>query len=130
MIDHAALELLEDERYAAMLSKDTEALERLLHPDLVYMHSSGVADSKSSYIGGLRDGVWDYQHIRRSEQKFLVREPVALVFNRLSISIVIRGVAKELDNKALAVWVATEGRWQLLALQSGAIPVEKGIPIA
>ena len=59
---------LEDERYAAMLGKDAAALERLLHTDLVYMHSSGVADSKTSYIAGVRDRVWDYHRIGRSDQ--------------------------------------------------------------
>ena len=53
------IERLEDERYQAMLDKDAPTLERLLHPDLVYMHSSGVADSKESYINGLLSGVWD-----------------------------------------------------------------------
>ena len=60
---------LEDARYTAMLKGDVATLERLLHPVLVYMHSSGVADSKASYISGLRDGVWNYQHIERTDQK-------------------------------------------------------------
>ena len=32
------------------------------------------------------------------------------------------GVQKELDNRALAVWVRRGGAWRLLALQSGAVP--------
>ena len=59
---------LEDARYTAMLKGDVATLERLLHPVLVYMHSSGVADSKASYISGLRDGVLNYQHIERADQ--------------------------------------------------------------
>ena len=116
------IQKLEDERYAAMLAKDVKALERLLDPGLVYMHSSGVADSKESYIRGLRDGVWDYQRIGRSEQTVKVNGDTALVFNRLAISIKVRGVQKEMDNRALAVWVRREGAWRLIALQSGAIP--------
>jgi ketosteroid isomerase-like protein len=114
--------LLEDERYAAMLAKDVATLERLLDDDLVYMHSSGVADSKASYLAGLREGVWDYLKIGRSEQSVKVSGDTALVFNRLAISIKVRGVQKELDNRALAVWVRRGGAWRLLALQSGAVP--------
>jgi len=113
---------LEDERYAAMLAKDIAALERLLHPGLVYMHSSGVADSKASYIAGVRDRVWDYSAIARSDQTVRLHGSLALVFNRLKIDLSVRGVAKSLDNRALAVWTAEGGDWRLIALQSGMVP--------
>ena len=113
---------LEDERYAAMLAKDAAALERLLHSDLVYMHSSGVADSKTSYIAGVRDRAWDYHAIARSDQAVRLNGTLALVFNRLKIDLSVRGVAKSLDNRALAVWVAEDGTWRLIALQSGMVP--------
>jgi ketosteroid isomerase-like protein len=118
----ADIERLEDERYAAMLANDIDALQRLLHPDLVYMHSSGVADSKVSYIAGLRDRVWDYSRIERGDQTVKLHGSLALVFNRLKIDLSVRGVPKSLDNRALAVWVADESSWQLLALQSGMVP--------
>ena len=118
----------EDERYAAMLAGDVGALERLLHDDLVYMHSSGVADTKASYLEGLRDGVWDYRRIQRGDATLKVRPTLALVFNRVSMSIAVRGVAKQLDNRALAVWVPSAGGWQLVALQSGAIPHQADAP--
>ena len=117
----AEITRLEDQRYAAMLGKDADALQRLLHDDLVYMHSSGVADTKKSYIDGLREGVWDYSRIDRDDQTIRIAGPLALVFNRISISIAIRGVRKELANKALAVWSKDTGAWQLIALQSSAI---------
>ena len=114
---------LENERYAAMLAKDVEALDRFLHDDLFYMHSSGVADTKASDIAGVRDRVWDYRRIDRSEQTFRTHETIALVFNRLSISVAIRGELKEIDSRALAVWIPSGGSWQLIALQSGAVPM-------
>lgn len=123
MTDIADIARLEDERYAAMLAKDIGVLQRLLHPDLVYMHSSGVADSKASYIAGVRDRVWDYGAIARSDQTVRLHGALALVFNRLKIELTVRGVAKSLDNRALAVWVADGGGdWRLIALQSGMVP--------
>lgn len=109
---------LEDSRYSAMLTGDVGTLERLLHPELIYMHSTGVADSKVSYIAGLREGVWDYQHIERIEQRIVVQGGTALVFNRLVIKIKVRGVLKELDNRALAVWSEDNDEWRLVGLQS------------
>ena len=122
MTSIADIERLEDERYAAMFARDTGALERLLHPDLVYMHSSGIADSKASYIAGLRDRVWDYGSIERSEQTARLHGSLAMVFNRLKIGLTVRGAPKSLDNRALAVWTLDDGSWRLIALQSGVIP--------
>ena len=110
---------LEDARYTAMLNGDVATLDRLLHPLLVYMHSSGVADGKASYMSGLHEGVWKYQHIERTDQKTVVQGSTALVFNRLLIKIEVRGVHKELDNRAVAVWIRDNDEWRLLGLQSG-----------
>jgi hypothetical protein len=49
---------LEDSRYAAMLAKDIDTLNFLLHDDLTYVHSTGDIDTKQSYMAGLNDGTW------------------------------------------------------------------------
>ena len=110
---------LDDERYAAMLAGDAATLDRLLDPELRYTHSSGVVDSKASYIEGVRAKRWEYQSIDRSEETILVRGEVALVFNRFRASIRIGGASKELDNRMLAVWGKRgSGAWRLLAIHS------------
>lgn len=109
----------EDERYQAMLEGDEQALDRLLDAELVYTHSSGVADTKASYLDGVRQKIWEYQDIARSDETIVMRDAVALVFNRLRIKINIRGTPRLLDNRALAVWTMSgEGSWRLLALHS------------
>jgi len=124
-MDVAEILRLEDERYAATLAKDFDALERLLHSELVYMHSNGIADSKASYISGIRDGVWDYNRIERSNQTVKTYERFALVFYRLVIDIAVKGVEKHLNNRALAVWAPEGSAWRLIAMQSGPIPETK-----
>jgi hypothetical protein len=110
---------LEDERYAAMLAGDSATLERLLDPALRYTHSSGVVDSKTSYVDGVRAKRWEYQSIDRAEETIVVRGEAALVFNRFRAGIKVSGVAKQLDNRMLAVWTRTEdGAWRLLAIHS------------
>ena len=110
---------LEDERYQAMLDGDAGTLDRLLDPELVYTHSSGAADSKASYIDGVKQKIWQYQDISRTDETIVVRDNVALVFNRLRIGINVRGTPRKLDNRALAVWSNSGGdNWRLLALHS------------
>lgn len=109
----------EDERYRAMIDVDVEALERLLDPQLVYTHSSGIVDTKRSYIDGVRDGVFDYRDIERVDETIIVRGDHALVSNRCRMDIYVGGTRKALDNHVLAVWSRQDGdRWSFLALHS------------
>jgi ketosteroid isomerase-like protein len=120
------IEAAEDARFAAVRAADTSALAGLLHDQLVYMHSSGIADTKQSYIAGLSDGTWIYRAVDRSEQRIEVRDGVALVFNRLHLDLIVKGVPKDIDARALSVWVRETGRWQLIAVHSGAVPQQAG----
>jgi ketosteroid isomerase-like protein len=113
---------LEDARFAAMVGKDVETLDRLLDDKLIYMHSTGIADTKASYLEGLRTGVWDYQSVDRTDQRIQVDGDVVLVFCKMSIRLISRGVFRAFDSRALAVWVRKPDGWRLLAVQSGTIP--------
>lgn len=112
---------LEDERYRAMLAKDDARLDQLLDERLRYIHSSGVVDSKASYLSGLREGVWDYRAITRDDQTIVPLGDAALVFCHLKIDLVVRGTAKKVDSRALAVWSRTDHGWRLVAVQSGSL---------
>ena len=115
----ADIRRLEDERYQAMLDGDAAVLDRLLDPELVYTHSSGIADTKASYMDGVRQKIWEYRDISRSDETIVIRDNAALVFNRLRIDINVRGAPRKLDNRALAVWTkGKDGNWTLLALHS------------
>ena len=120
MLQKAILQL-EEQRYAAMVHADVEALERLLDPALTYTHSSGVIDTKASYIAGVRDKVWEYQHIVRENERVVLRGNAALVFCRLRIDLRVRGMPRKVDSNALAVWVEEGGQCRLLAVQSCAV---------
>jgi hypothetical protein len=119
--DISKIETMEDRRYAAMLDKDMNMLRSILHDQLTYVHSSGVTDTKASYIAGLETGVWDYRCIRRSKQTIRVQGSLALVFNRISMNIAVRGHLVCMENRDLAVWIYEANIWRLIAVQSSAI---------
>jgi hypothetical protein len=116
------IQQLEDVRYVAMVDKDVHKLDGLLDDELIYVHSTGVADTKSSYVDGLRNGAWDYQSIDRTDPRIQVDKDIALVFCKLSIRMVSHGEFRAFDSRVLAVWVRRTDNWRLLAVQSGAIP--------
>ena len=55
---------LEDKRFAAMIGGDWKTVQGLAHDQLLYTHSSGITDTKASWVesiescavAGLRDG--------------------------------------------------------------------------
>jgi hypothetical protein len=53
---------LEDKRYAAMCSGDFGALEAMLHDELLYTHSSGLTDTKATWLASLKHAVARVQH--------------------------------------------------------------------
>ena len=54
------IRLLESRRYRAMCEADAKTLEELLADSLVYTHSYGGADTKASYLDGIRSKKWQY----------------------------------------------------------------------
>lgn len=123
--DIAAIEDLEDRRYAAMLVADLETLDALLHDDLIYAHSTGGMDSKAVYLAALRDKVTIYQHVERAEQTVSVTGDIGLVFNHIRIDARHKGADLHLDNLMCAVWLREAGAWRLLAIHSGAVPPQR-----
>jgi ketosteroid isomerase-like protein len=120
--DIAELAALEGRRDAAMLAGDTATLAELLHDELVYMHSTGGADTKTSYVNGLRDKVFEYRKLERDDQTVRVHGDLGMVFYRMRADVVVRGNPRHLDNRLLSVWTRDGGKWRMIGLQSGSIP--------
>ncbi|HUC16133.1 MAG TPA: nuclear transport factor 2 family protein [Acetobacteraceae bacterium] len=111
----------EDQRFAALLAGDIDALAPLLHRDLRYVHSSGDIENRDAYLAELRAGASSYLEARRSNEKIVVHGETAMVFNQLDMSVIHLGQPRQVHSAALAVWVLEQGSWQLIALQSTAL---------
>jgi ketosteroid isomerase-like protein len=59
----ADIEALERKRFAAQVSKDFDFLEKVFADDLVYTHSSGKQDNKTTYIASIKEGKSVYNKI-------------------------------------------------------------------
>jgi hypothetical protein len=113
---------LEQRRFKAMCAGDVGALDELLHRDLKYTHSSGVVDSKASYLRGVGEKQWDYQRVKSSSEIVSIYDGAALVHCRLQIDLRVKEAPKAVDSIALTVWIEDEGRWQVVAVHSTAHP--------
>lgn len=116
------IKTLEDQRYAAMCAGDAAALERLLADSLVYTHSYGGSDSKTSYLEGIRAKKWQYRRIDRPKEEIQVHGDCAVVTGQVRIELLSEGKPKKLNSRFTNVWVKGAKGWQMVAWQSTPLP--------
>ncbi len=116
------IENLERQRFAAQVSKDFDFLDNIFADDLVYTHSNGKQDTKSTYIASIKEGKSVYNKID-------VEEIVVRVYSNDKTAVVNGKVMIEqtsADNKLVmlhlrytAVYTKTGKKtWQLNTWQS------------
>ena len=112
----------EDARYEAQMDDDFDALEKLLGKDLVYIHSSTVQDTKSSFIESLRTGKVSYHSMERSNTKVRVFGDVAIITGNAVFEVTARGRDKTLNLLFHSVWVKREDGPQFVSWQATLLP--------
>ena len=109
---------LEDRRYRTMCDADAKALDELLADSLVYTHSYGGADSKASYLEGIRSKKWQYRKIERPVENIQVHGDCAIVTGKVKIELLSDGKPKTLNSAYTNVWIKGAKGWQMVAWQS------------
>jgi ketosteroid isomerase-like protein len=106
---------LENERYAAMLAGDADALDRLLSNRLVYVHSTGGRDTKAEYLDRVRSGFFVYETIDHPVEVIIVAGGAAVVVGAMNARVQRDGKLVDLRNSVCAVWAGEDGTWRLVA---------------
>ena len=113
-----AIKQLEDQRYAAMCEADAKTLDKLLADSLVYTHSYGGSDSKTSYLEGIRAKKWQSRKIERPKEQIQVLGDCAVVTGQVRIELLSDGKPKTLNSAFTNVWIKGPKGWQMVAWQS------------
>jgi len=119
----AAVTRADDERVAAFRAPTAERLAAVFSDDLHYAHSTGVVDTKASFIDVLTSGRTKYLGIDYTKREFTFPAPgIALMTGRARIQ--AQSATGTMDNQLsfLAVWRLENGRWRFLAWQSCRLP--------
>src|SRR5262245_3178990 len=98
---------LEDKRYAAMCGGDFAALEAMLHDELLYTYSSGLTDTKDTWLASLRLGKRKYKSAACSDRKVRLAGDTALVTGRAAIEAEINGQPRSLNGWKFIAWQST-----------------------
>src|SRR6516165_1728589 len=116
---------LEDKRYATMCGGDLAALEAMLHDELLYTHSSGLTDTKATWLASLRSGKTKYQSAACSDRKVRLAGDTARVTGRAAIEAEINGQPRSLRLVFVNAWTKTPKGWKFIAWQSTPQPTAR-----
>ena len=119
-IDPAAAVLAaEDARFAAMVTADPEEIRRRLAADLVYAHSNGQVENREELVDTIVSGRMRYVEVEPSERDVdFAGGSTAIVRGRGRFRVKAGETPLDLRLRYLAVYVLTEGTWQLRDWQS------------
>jgi ketosteroid isomerase-like protein len=114
-------------RFKVMVAKDKAGLESVLHKDLVYFHSSGVQDSKETYIASILSGKSSYLSITPEEMQQRVYGKTGINTGIILIQQqAADGTLTPLRLRFTDVFVYVDKRWQMVSWQSTKlVPAQK-----
>jgi len=114
----------EDARYAAQMSNDFAAMERLIADDLVYIHSSSLVDNKQTYIESMRTGAVKYRVMRRSEVVARTFGCVATLTGNGNFDVTVNEKEMTVELRFHAIWAKRDGKVQFISWQATRLPAK------
>ncbi len=119
-VDPAPLVLrAEQVRFEAMTAADTAALRKLLHPDLLYIHSNGLEESAEDLVSSVAAGKIVYESFEPQHSPRLhVFGETALADGLVRVSGRYQGDPFSVNLRYTSVYRKVDGRWRLIRWQS------------
>jgi ketosteroid isomerase-like protein len=111
---------LERARLSAMLKGDGQSIAQYLDQDLIYVHSTGLVDSRDSYLISLKGGKYVYEKIEVIEERHVQGADFILLLQILSVVIRVAGAgaASPRQVAASSLWRRSQGQWKLASMQA------------
>ncbi len=113
----------ERELYRAQIAGDVAALRPMLGTDLVYIHSTGIAETAEEYLAGVRDKLYEYGMIESRDTRLQVSADIAIMNGIVDMTVSAHGAPKHLIHLLFClVWIYQDNAWRLDFRQATRIP--------
>ncbi len=112
----------EQQRFEAMVRRDTVALSKWLSDELIYRHSNGLFEDKQAHLTAIASGALIYEHIARDSVQVRCHGRTALVNGVAHVRGRLNERPFEVRLAYLAVYRKKGARWQLTRWQSTRLP--------
>lgn len=103
---------------SAIVAKDGATLEQLLGEGLIYAHSTGIIDSKKTYIAKVTSGKQLYLGAEHKDQTVKIYGTTAIVHAHMHMWGVNQNGKFDDQLMVLHAWLQTPAGWQLVAHQT------------
>ncbi len=114
-----------DLRITALLAADWETVAALIHPQLRYIHSTGLQQGRSDYLACLPEGP-DFLAIHKQDQQLDWLGNSVLLTAGMQMEIQrVSGERVTIRSHISELWVCEQDRWLLKQFQSTAIPTPR-----
>lgn len=111
-------EALERQRFEAMTTKNTAALEVMLSDQLTYTHSNGLMEDKQQHLENIRTGKLQYRSIQPEEMKLSFYRRAVVGTGIVNVNGILNEKEFSIRLRYTDVYVKEKGRWRLAAWQS------------
>jgi ketosteroid isomerase-like protein len=111
-----AIQAAEDELLRAMQSSDVDALDRLIHDDLLFLAPDGSLATKAMDLENYRTGAQIVQSARRKSLTVAVHDDdLAVSAALVELELVFRGQPVVGDFQYIRTWKRQAGAWRIVA---------------
>lgn len=114
----------ERKRCDAMLRGNASALEAMLADELIYGHSTGVVDSKHSYLDKIRSGRNVYEELALTVENVVPLYTGAIVVGKMVGKVRLPDRLVNVNSRFMTVWRNHADNWLLVGHQTVAIPID------
>ncbi len=108
---------LQQQRFTAMIQKDTLLLETNIDEGLVYIHSNGLVQTKKTFIASVASGSILYHSIEQEEQQLRMYKQTAIINGIVHVKGSLNGTAFDVRLRYTDVYVKKK-KWCMASWQS------------
>ena len=117
---------MEKQWMAAIQKPEPAVLEKILHPQLIYGHATGITDTKASYITKVSNGKQKYAGVEQEIVKIQAIGDITIVHARMHMWGTNQNGKFDDRLMLMHTWMKRDGRWQLVAHQTAKLLQYRG----
>jgi hypothetical protein len=119
-VAEAELLAVQNERFAAAISKDLSKLDQMLAEEVRYCHTTGAVDTKASYLETVRTGGIGWLEVNPIGMEARIYGDVGIIAGEVKQKITVGGRAEPIAMhiRTIDVYIKRDGRWQLTEFQA------------